>query len=169
MGASTQKENRYYRHNRPLALDSAEKNKFLLCNCELMCSRWEQRLFTKEVADALLIAKDAVECPEAELTPISKHFNLGGLDYAMCFITRHKGSHQQEELNRHCFGSTSARLENCPRMNSHDISVLTHFGLPCSFLLYACTDRSLGCPLKTSIPQRYGKGNKAHRVTSSIA
>lgn len=131
-----------------------------------MCSRWEQRLFTKEVADALLIANDVVECPEAELTPISKHFNLGGLDYAMCFVTRHKGSHQQEELNRHCFGSTSARLENCPRMNSHDISVLTHFGLPCSFLLYACTDRSLGCPLKTSIPPK--DTAKATKPTESL-
>ncbi|EFO62214.1 Hypothetical protein GLP15_4643 [Giardia lamblia P15] len=131
-----------------------------------MCSRWEQRLFTKEVSDALLVARDAVEYPQAELTPISKHFNLDGLDYAMCFVTRHKGSNQQEELDRHCFGSTSARLENCPRMNSHDISVLTHFGLPCSFLLYACTDRSLGYPLKTSIPPK--DSVKASKSTESL-
>lgn len=109
-----------------------------------MCSRWEQRLFIRKLSNALLIAEDAVACPVTELTPIAKHFNLCGLDCAMCFITRHRNSNQQDELRRYCFGSTSARLENCPRMNPETVSVLTHFGLPCSFLLYIYTDNSSG-------------------------
>lgn len=105
-----------------------------------MCCRWEQQLFMREVSVALMAAKDIIKCPKEEITPILPHIKLGGVAYVMCFITRQRTNNHLEELHKNSTGSSSARLENFPRMNSHTVSVLTHFGIPCAVLLYARMD-----------------------------